>query len=88
MTLTGEGARWPGPSAVRHGTYSGYRLHYYYGSKPCEACRRAKRDYTRQAAARKRNGWLPGVLARRIPCTRGLGWPAEARRVPVAGELR
>lgn len=64
-----------------HGTYSGYRLHYYYGTKPCEACRRAKRDYTRQARARQRNGLQPGPPVLRVPCTRGLGWPAEAHRV-------
>lgn len=68
-----------------HGTYSGYRLHYYYGTKPCEACRRAKRDYVRQFRTRKRNGLQPGKAPVPVPCTRGLGWPAEAHRVVVAG---
>ena len=65
---------------IEHGTYSGYRLHYYYGGKPCSACRQAKLEYTRLAAARKRNGWRPGAHVPAVRCAPGLGWPEKARR--------
>ncbi len=50
------------------GTYAGYQAHIHNGSPPCEACRAANRDYTREL--RRRN---PSV---RVACD----WGSRTRK--------
>jgi WhiB family redox-sensing transcriptional regulator len=42
-----------GPSRGRCGTYSGAQAHRKRGERPCEACRRARTEYTREMRKRK-----------------------------------
>lgn len=51
----------PAPKRVRvshasHGTMSGYRTHYRHGETPCDDCRKANADNSRQRRERLRGG--------------------------------
>jgi len=49
----------PGPFSgvgrrkAEHGTSSGYQQHITYGTEPCEECRKARAEYTRDWRARR-----------------------------------
>lgn len=39
---------------IAHGTYKGFMQHKTHGTKPCEPCRIAKREYNRANEAKRR----------------------------------
>jgi hypothetical protein len=57
-------AAWPVDTKVRHGTPSGHTLHQTIGSKPCDACTAAKREYDQRRRAADRVTALARARAR------------------------
>ncbi len=45
--LSPEERRVLGGDTIRHGTLSGYTMHYTHGGIPCDLCKQARRDFDR-----------------------------------------
>lgn len=79
------------PDEVSHGTLTGYSWHRHWKENPCEACKKAKRDYSRNAARAKKEAELqeaPRKQAWQRACARLADeYPARFREI-LTEEMR
>lgn len=79
------------PDQVRHGTLAGWSWHKHWDDKACDACMKAKRDHSREAARLKRRAEMeaaPRLEAWKRACGRlAEKYPEEFRAI-LAEEMR